>query len=93
MYATKLSQILVNMIKSVLPLLVSKEQSAFVSGRAMMDNILLAQKVLHSMRNKSEGKKLMVLKLNMEKAYDMMTWDFIQMAMSKFGFDMKSLIW
>jgi len=41
------------------------------------------------MRNKSEGKKLMVLKLNMEKAYDMMRWDFIEMAMSKFGFDMK----
>jgi len=35
-----------------------------------MDNVLIAQEVLHFMGNKSDGRKLMALKLNMERAYD-----------------------
>ena len=71
------SKILVNRIKSVLPFLVSQEQSAYVEDRVIMDNVLVAQEVIHSMGNKSEGKQLMGLKLDMERAYDMKQWEFV----------------
>jgi len=80
------SKILVN-DKSVLHLLVSQEQSAFISERMIMDNVLLAQEILHSMGNRGDGKKMMALKLNMERVYDRMQWDFLRKVMRRFGFD------
>jgi len=38
------------------------------------------------MGNKSEGKKLMALKLDMKWAYDRMKWGFLEKVMEKFGF-------
>jgi len=79
-------KIIVNRLKPVLPQLISFEQSAFVSDRAIMDNVLIAQEGLHSMRYRNAGKKLMAIKVDMERAYDMMQWDFLRVVMGKFGF-------
>ena len=65
------SKILVNRINIVLSLFESHEQSVFVSDRDIIDNVFIAQEVLHSMGDK--GRKLMVLKLDIERAYEMMT--------------------
>ena len=43
------SKLLVNLLKTILPFLVSEEQSMFVSEHQIMDNMLLAQEILHSM--------------------------------------------
>jgi len=80
------TQILVNRLKGVLPNLISQEQSAFVNDRVIMDNILVAQGILHSMGSKREGKKFMAIKIDMERAYDMMRWDYLKAVLGKFGF-------
>jgi len=59
----------------VLPLPVSREKTAFLTDRVIMDNVHVAQEVLHSMGNQNEGKNLMAVKLDMERAFDMMRGD------------------
>jgi len=54
-----MSKLHVNRMKKVLHRVVSEEQSAFIYDRLIMDNVLLAHKVLHSMGSRIEGKNLM----------------------------------
>ena len=67
-------------------MLISREQSAFINDQVIMDNVLTAQEIFLSMGNRREGKKLMVIKINMERVFDRMRWDFLRAVMVKFGF-------
>lgn len=86
-----ISKILANRLKPWLPMLISPEQSAFISGRQIQDNILIVQEVLHQLRIRKRKKHFQaVLKLDMQKAYDRVEWDFLRDYMLKLGF---SSIW
>lgn len=59
-------------LKWVLNKIISPYRAAFVPGRAIQENIIVGQEVLHSMKAKRGRKRLAALKLDMEKAYDRM---------------------
>lgn len=60
-----------NRFRLVLDKYIDPSQSAFVSSRIILDNILLAYEILHTFSQKSYGKKgCMSLKLDLSKAYD-----------------------
>ncbi len=82
-----IAKVLANRLKKILPHVISESQSAFVPGRLITDNVLIAFKTLYHMHNKRAGKVgSMALKLDMSKAYDRVEWSFLKQVMVRMGF-------
>lgn len=71
------SKVLANWLKPIMVKLTGKFQSRFIPGRSTIDNIVLAQEVLHSLRHNKGRKGGFVLKIYLEKAYDRIDWVFL----------------
>ena len=78
----------------ILPSIISPKQSGFIKGQNITENILLAQEMLQKIDIKIIGNNV-VLKLDMAKAYDHMSWLFILKTLRQFGFDERfiDMIW
>ena len=85
-----ISKVLTNKLKSILPKVVSESQSAFIPGKLITDNILVAFETLHHMYHQKTGKYgSMALKLDMSKAYDRVEWKYLKRVMEQMGFHSK----
>lgn len=81
------TKVIANKLKLILPDLIDVEQSAFVQGRLITDNALVAMECFHWLKKKTNGKKGMVaLKLDMAKAYDRVEWSFVEAMLTGIGF-------
>lgn len=84
-----MAKVLGNRRKTILPNIISPNQSTFVSSRLITDNIIIAYETLHSMTTKCKGNtRFMVLKLDMSKAYNRVECGFFRAIMVKIGFNM-----
>ena len=82
-----ISKVLSNRLKQVLLDVISPSQSAFVPGRLISDNMLIAYEMTHYMQKKKKGKEgFAAIKLDMSKAYDRVEWCFLQEMMRRLGF-------
>ena len=82
-----LAKTLKNRLCLVLPHLISENQSAFIIGRSIIDNILIAFEINHFLARKRQQKmSFTALKIDISKAYDRVNWIFLQKAMMKMGF-------
>jgi len=89
-----ISKVLANRLKPCLPTLISQEQSAFVQGRQIQDNILIVQEVLHHFRTRKRTSRFnALLKTDMTKAYDRVEWDFLRDYFLKLGFHSIWVTW
>ena len=80
------SKILVQRIRLLLPNLISPMQATFLEGRKGSDNVIIAQELVRSI-GKSKGKEgYIVVKIDLEKAYDLLEWSFIRLVLTHFGF-------
>ena len=71
-----LSKVLANRIKRVMSLAISQHQNAFVEGRQILDAVLIENEAVESiLRGKEKG---ILCKLDIEKAYDHIRWDFLR---------------
>jgi hypothetical protein len=89
-----LSKVLENRLKKILHKCIADLQSAFVPGRSIMDNALVAIELVHYMKTKTKGnEKIVALKLDISKAYDRIDWSYLKDVMFKMGFSGKWIHW
>ncbi|KAL4592366.1 hypothetical protein LXL04_005358 [Taraxacum kok-saghyz] len=74
-----LSKTLANRIKKVLPLIIDKTQSAFVKKRQILDGPLIASEVIEWAKSKNE--KMFIFKSDIAKAYDSVSWRYLDSMM------------
>ncbi|GKA57418.1 hypothetical protein Tco_0756606 [Tanacetum coccineum] len=87
-----ISKIIANRIKDSLKLLVSPNQSAFVPGRSIADNILLTQELMHNY-HLDRGSPRCAFKVDIQKAYDNVDWGFLKEVLIGFGFHDRMIGW
>lgn len=68
----------------MLPLIISPEQSGYVEGRQIMDGIILTHEIIHSLKHSK--KPGMFLKIDLSKAFDSISWEYMQKILKAFGF-------
>ncbi|GKV48453.1 hypothetical protein SLEP1_g55266 [Rubroshorea leprosula] len=79
-----LAKLLANRLRKVLDKIIGEQQMAFIEGRQMMDGVVIANEVIDEAKRKR--KKSFLFKVDFEKAYDKVSWDFIDYMLMRTGF-------
>lgn len=86
-----LVKVLDNRLSRFIPHLIGVEQSAFIKGRNIKDNILLM--VAHSLSAHKRSKSTVLLKLDLEKAFDSVSWVAIKNVLLAMNFTLQWVDW
>ncbi|GJR60403.1 RNA-directed DNA polymerase, eukaryota, reverse transcriptase zinc-binding domain protein [Tanacetum coccineum] len=86
-----ITKILANRLCNVLPCLISEVQSAFVSNRNILDGPFILDELLQWCKHKR--KRAMIFKVDFEKAFDSVKWDYLIDTLRAFGFGQKWCSW
>lgn len=73
-YYKVIAKILANRLKFVIHSLVGPEENGFLLGCGAYDNIISAQEIAHSLEIDSSAHPRMIIKIDIEKAYDTTEW-------------------
>ncbi|KAL0294090.1 UNVERIFIED_CONTAM: hypothetical protein Sradi_6903600 [Sesamum radiatum] len=87
-----ITKIMVKRMQLVLEKLVDNCQNAFVPGRSISDNILLAQELLSGYNQKKLPPRC-TIKVDLQKAYDMVNWDYLLAVLRLFKFPNRFILW
>lgn len=83
------TKILVNRLRPLLDKIVGPCQASFLPGRQASDNIIVTQEILHDLQKKRGKIGGMSFKIDLEKAYDKISWEFLEKTLINFNFDRK----
>ncbi|XP_071735979.1 uncharacterized protein [Rutidosis leptorrhynchoides] len=86
-----LAKLLSNLLKKVIPNLVNFEQSGFIKGRNIMDGALIANETISFLKN--NRRKSLVFKVDFEKTFDCLNWEYLEEIMSIIGFGKRWIKW
>ncbi|KAI0499489.1 hypothetical protein KFK09_017693 [Dendrobium nobile] len=80
------AKVISNRLALVIQKLIIEEQAAFINGRYISDHVLVAQEVFHKFRYSKSSKGLAAYKIDMEQAYDSMSWNTLEGVLKYFHF-------
>jgi hypothetical protein len=86
-----MSKVLARRLKRILSDKISLEQFGFLEGRQIHEAIGVAQEALHSI--KTRKLKSVVLKIDLSKAYDRVSWLYIRLLLTHLGFTVPFIRW
>ncbi|CAN1744284.1 Putative ribonuclease H protein At1g65750 [Linum perenne] len=82
-----LAKVLANRLRGIMTDIIPEEQSAFIQGRSIIDNVLIAVETLHALNLRRSAKVGEVaLKMDISKAFDRVEWRYLEAIMLKLGF-------
>ncbi|MCH80186.1 LINE-1 reverse transcriptase like, partial [Trifolium medium] len=79
-----LSKVLATRLKNVLGKVISKVQSAFLPNRQILDGVLVVNELLDLAKRRKD--KCMFFKIDFERAYDTVNWNFLDYMLGRMGF-------
>ena len=71
------SKVLANKLRVFLDEVISTELSVFFLGRLITNNVLVACECTHYLKRKKGKTRACAIKLDMEKAYDRVEWNYL----------------
>ncbi|GKV09632.1 hypothetical protein SLEP1_g21103 [Rubroshorea leprosula] len=80
-----LAKLLANRLRKVLPKVIGEQQMAFIGGRQLVDGVIIANEVIDGVKRKR--KNCFIFKVDFEKAYDKVCWEFLDYMMMRLGFN------
>jgi hypothetical protein len=82
-----ISKCIVNRLRPLLQDIISPSQSAFIPGRMITDNALIAFECMHAITSNTDQRgSFCAYKLDLSKAYDRVDWGFLNKVLLKLGF-------
>jgi hypothetical protein len=86
-----IAKLIANRIRPILSQTLFGEKLGFLKGRHILDAIGTAHECLHNIKTKKL--KALILKLDLKKAYDCITWDFLRLTLLQTGFGLLTTNW
>ncbi|XP_074288572.1 uncharacterized protein LOC141613726 [Silene latifolia] len=80
-----ISKIMCNRLARFLPDIISRNQGAFVKGRSILENILICQDLVR-LYNRGMVSPRCMFKLDLQKAYDSIEWQFVDQMLRALNF-------
>nr|GEU98560.1 RNA-directed DNA polymerase, eukaryota, reverse transcriptase zinc-binding domain protein [Tanacetum cinerariifolium] len=86
-----IAKILANQLSAIISDLISEVQTAFVSNRQILDGPFILNELISWCKNKKV--KAMIFKVDFEKAFYSVRWDYLDDVLKSFGFGVKWRSW
>ncbi|KAL1215279.1 putative mitochondrial protein [Cardamine amara subsp. amara] len=87
-----ISKLLASRLKYILPAVISHSQSAFLPGRLLSENVLLASEIVQGYNRKNITPRAM-LKVDLRKAFDSVSWEFILSTLTALAIPPRFIAW
>jgi hypothetical protein len=81
-----ITKVLVHRLRPILNNIIGPYQSSFLLGRGTTDNAIVLQEIIHFMRRSKKKEGYVAFKIDLEKAFDNVNWDFLRSCLQDFGF-------
>jgi Reverse transcriptase (RNA-dependent DNA polymerase)/zinc-binding in reverse transcriptase/Endonuclease/Exonuclease/phosphatase family len=79
------AKIITNRLQPFMSRVISREQTTFIRGRSISDNTILMREIIHSFNTRDHRDESFALKADINKAFDMLEWAFIEKALTAIG--------
>jgi hypothetical protein len=91
LYYKIITKIIAKCIRPILSHTLSEEQFVFLKGRKIIDVIGIVRECIHNIREKNL--QAMILKIDLNKAYDCISWDYLRLVLLQCGFGLPTTKW
>ena len=81
-----------NRKKKYLPTIIGRNQNAFIPGKSITDNILMAQELVRGYRTTTLSPRC-AIKVDFQKTFDILSWKFIIRVLKAFKFPGEFVDW
>ena len=86
-----ITKVLTNRFSPLAQTVIGSNQTEFVKGRNILEGVVVLHEIIHEL--KSTKKRGLILKIDFEKAYDKVRWDFLEEVLIGKGFPPQWISW